>query len=54
MNNTQINALRATAILWVMWGIVHCFFGVAIMATGASEGFAAIAAGVSPSHSSSR
>jgi len=48
MNNTQINALRATAILWVIWGVVHCFFGVAIMATGASEGFAAIAAGVSP------
>ena len=48
MSNTKINALRMTAALWVLWGVVHAFFGAAIMATGASEGFAAIAAGVSP------
>jgi len=47
MNNKQINALRLAAVLWVIWGVVHAFFGIAIMATGASEGFAAIAAGVS-------
>jgi len=48
MNTTQINALRVTAVLWVIWGVVHAFFGVAIMSMDASEGFAAIAAGVAP------
>ena len=48
MNNTQVNALRVTAVLWFIWGVVHAFFGVAIMSMDASEGFAAIAAGVAP------
>jgi hypothetical protein len=48
MSNNQTKVLRITAVLWVIWGVVHAFFGAAIMATGASEGFAAIAAGVSP------
>ena len=48
MNKTQINALRVTAVLWIIWGVVHAFFGVAIMSMDASEGFAAIAAGVAP------
>jgi len=48
MSNAKINALRATAVLWVIWGVVHAFFGVAIMSMDASEGFAAIAAGVDP------
>lgn len=46
MSNAKISALRVTGVLWVIWGVVHMFFGVAIMATGASDGFAAIAAGV--------
>ena len=48
MNNTQVNALRVAAVLWIIWGVVHAFFGVAIMSMDASEGFAAIAAGVAP------
>ena len=48
MNHKQVNALRVAAVLWVIWGVVHALFGVAIMATGASEAFAALAAGVSP------
>ena len=48
MNNTQLYALRGSALLWVIWGVVHAFFGVAIMSMDASEGFAAIAAGVAP------
>jgi len=46
MNNTQITALKASAILWVIWGVVHAFFGIAIMAVDTSQGFAYIAAGV--------
>jgi hypothetical protein len=48
MNNTQVNALRVAAVLWIIWGVVHAIFGVAIMSMDASEGFAAIAAGVAP------
>ena len=48
MNPTHVNALRAAAVLWVIWGVVHAFFGVAILTMDASEGFAAIAAGVAP------
>jgi len=48
MTNKHVNALRLAAILWVVWGLVHAFFGVAIISANASEGFSAIAAGVSP------
>jgi hypothetical protein len=48
MTKMQINALKISAILWIIWGLVHTCFGVAIMAVDASEGFAAIAASVSP------
>jgi len=41
-------ALKVAGVLWVIWGLVHAFFGVAIISMDASEGFAAIAAGVSP------
>ena len=46
MNHTQLTALRVAAALWVIWGVVHMFFGVAIMASDPSDAFAAIAAGV--------
>lgn len=48
MNNKQILALKFASALWVIWGLVHAFFGLAIMAMDTPEGFAAIAAGVSP------
>jgi len=48
MKKTQLQALRVSAVLWVLWGIVHAFFGVAVMSMDASQGFAAIAAGVAP------
>lgn len=47
MNNKQIVALKLAGILWIVWGLVHAFFGVAIMTMDTSGGFAAIAAGVS-------
>jgi len=48
MDNKQIMALKVAGVLWVIWGLVHAFFGVAIISMDASGGFAAIAAGVSP------
>ena len=48
MTNKQVIALKLAAILWVVWGVVHAFFGVAIISVSPSEGFAAIAAGISP------
>jgi len=48
MTNMQITALKITAVLWIIWGLVHAFFGVGIMAADASTGFAYIAAGVAP------
>ena len=46
MNNTQTTSLKIAGVLWIVWGLVHAFFGVAIMFTDPSAGFAAIAAGV--------
>jgi hypothetical protein len=48
MNNKQIMALKVAGVLWVIWGLVHALFGVVIISADASDGFAAIAAGVSP------
>jgi len=48
MTPTQITILKVTGVLWVFWGLVHAFFGVATMAVDASTGFAYIAAGVAP------
>ena len=48
MNNTQLKVLKISAILWIVWGLVHAFFGAAIIAVDASQGFAYIAAGVAP------
>ena len=46
MTSKHIAALKITAVLWVVWGLVHAFFGVATMAVDTSTGFAYIAAGV--------
>ena len=48
MSSTHITALTITAVLWVIWGLVHAFFGIGIMTTDSSTGFAYIAAGVAP------
>jgi len=46
MTPPPASVLKITSILWVVWGIVHAFFGVAVLSFDASDGFAAIAAGV--------
>ena len=48
MSSTHITALKITSVLWVIWGLVHAFFGLATLAVDASTGFAYIAAGVAP------
>ncbi len=48
MTQSQTTALKIAAVLWVIWGVVHAFFGVAILSMNPSDGFAAIAAGVDP------
>ena len=48
MTNTQKFALKAAAILWVIWGLVHMLAGVIVIPADASGGFAAIADAVDP------
>ncbi|KMW59200.1 hypothetical protein AIOL_004181 [Candidatus Rhodobacter oscarellae] len=48
MSNAQQMALRAAAILWVVWGLVHMLAGVIILSSDASGGFAAVADAVDP------
>ena len=41
-------ALKAAAVLWVIWGLVHAFAGVVVLMSDASGGFQAIADAVAP------
>ena len=43
MTNTHRNALKAAAILWLVWGLVHAFAGIMTIASAPSDGFANIA-----------
>ncbi|MEM8973128.1 MAG: hypothetical protein AAGD43_13805 [Pseudomonadota bacterium] len=42
-------ALKAAAVLWVIWGLVHALAGVLIISGDATSGFQAIADAVDPS-----
>ncbi|MEM6479823.1 MAG: hypothetical protein AAF841_11430 [Pseudomonadota bacterium] len=48
MSSAQSTALKAAAILWVIWGLVHLLAGVIILSSDASGGFAAVADAVDP------
>ena len=48
MTPAKANALKAAAILWVIWGLVHAFAGVIVLTSDASGGFQAIADTVDP------
>lgn len=48
MSQSQRMALRAAAVLWVVWGLVHLLAGVIILSSDASGGFAAVADAVDP------
>ncbi|MEO0871451.1 MAG: hypothetical protein AAFY19_05745 [Pseudomonadota bacterium] len=43
MTPAKANAVKAAAILWVIWGLVHAFAGVMVLTSDASGGFQAIA-----------
>lgn len=48
MTNPQRTALKAAAILWIIWGLVHTLAGVIVLSSDASGGFQAIADAVDP------
>ena len=48
MNSTHVIALKTSAVLWVIWGLVHLLAGVIVLSSDASGGFAAIADAVDP------
>ena len=48
MTSMQANALKVSAVLWVVWGLVHLFAGVIVLTADASSGFQAIADAVDP------
>lgn len=48
MTSTQAHALKAAAILWIVWGLVHTFAGVIVLTSDATAGFQAIADAVDP------
>lgn len=48
MTKAQSLALKVASALWVVWGLVHAFAGVTLLAGDASSGFATIADAVPP------
>ena len=48
MTNAQKLALRAAAILWVIWGLVHALAGIIVLVGDATSGFTAIADAIDP------
>ncbi|MEO1641357.1 MAG: hypothetical protein AAFU41_19150 [Pseudomonadota bacterium] len=48
MTPLQTNLLRVSAVLWVIWGLVHFLAGVIVLSSDTSGGFAAIADAVDP------
>lgn len=43
MTSLQKNALRVTAILWLLWGLVHVLAGVMVLINDATGGLRAVA-----------
>lgn len=43
MTEKQTLALKISAVLWVIWGLVHVLAGVIVLTSDASGGFSAIA-----------
>ncbi len=43
MSGTNALLLKISAVLWVIWGLVHTLAGVIVLTSDASGGFAAIA-----------
>ncbi|MEL6955716.1 MAG: hypothetical protein AAFO88_03655 [Pseudomonadota bacterium] len=48
MSNTQKLALKASAVLWVIWGLVHMLAGAIVIPADATGGFQAITDAIDP------
>jgi hypothetical protein len=48
MNKKHVIALKAAAVLWVIWGLVHTLAGVMVLSSDSTGGFQAIADAVDP------
>ncbi|MEM8729726.1 MAG: hypothetical protein AAGF79_07375 [Pseudomonadota bacterium] len=48
MSSLNATLLKISAVLWVIWGIVHTFAGIIVLSNDASGGFQAIADAVDP------
>ncbi len=48
MTSNQINLLKASAVLWVIWGLVHMFAGIMTISQDAAGSVAGIADAVDP------
>lgn len=49
MSGAKSMALKASTVLWVIWGLVHMLAGVIVLTSDATGGFQAIADAVDPS-----
>ena len=43
MTRPQNLALKVSAVLWVIWGLVHCLAGIIVLSADAAGGVSAIA-----------
>lgn len=48
MKTSFVRMLRASAVLWVIWGLVHLFAGIMTISQDTPDAFAAIADAVDP------
>lgn len=48
MTRPQNLALKVSAVLWVIWGLVHCLAGIIVLSADAAGGVSAIADAVAP------
>jgi len=48
MTNNQTMALRASSILWMIWGLVHILAGVMVISLSGAEMFGGIGGAVNP------
>ncbi|MEM9331108.1 MAG: hypothetical protein AAGA53_07260 [Pseudomonadota bacterium] len=49
MSGVHANALKASAVLWIIWGLVHALAGAIVLTSDTTGGFQAIADGIDPS-----
>ncbi|MCR9134498.1 MAG: hypothetical protein NXI27_00775 [Alphaproteobacteria bacterium] len=48
MSSSHLQALKASAVLWVIWGLVHTFAGIIVLTSDATGGFQAISDAIAP------